>query len=142
MKENQELLTSILNTAQMGQTGIRCALKTTMRPTLRKAMESQLREYDAIEREAHAIAISRGWELRDLEPAAKTMATIVTKAKLSHGNTDSKLASMMILGNTRGMILGLKELHQFNKNDPQVTTLCQKLLDCETANIRQMQGFL
>ena len=71
MQESQNLLNSILKTAQMGQTGIRSTLKSTMRPTLRRALETQLSEYDGIEREAQAIAESRGWELRDLEPVAK-----------------------------------------------------------------------
>ena len=56
MKGSQDILSSILKTAQMGQTGIRSALNVTMRPALRKALESQLQEYDAIEDEAHAIA--------------------------------------------------------------------------------------
>lgn len=142
MTESKELLTSILNTTQMGQVGIRCVLQAAMRPALRKALESQLNEYDAIEREAQSIATSRGWELRDLEPAAKGMAKMMTRLKLAYGNTDSKVAAMMIQGNTRGMIEGLKDLHQFNRQDPQVSTLTQKLIDCETANIRQMQGFL
>ena len=49
---------------------------------------------------------------------------------------------MMIQGNTRGMIKGLKNLHQFPKLDDQISIISQKLLDCETANIRQMQAFL
>ncbi|HIT33657.1 MAG TPA: hypothetical protein IAC31_03400 [Candidatus Faecousia intestinigallinarum] len=142
MNESKNLLTSILTTAQMGQTGIRSTLQTPMRSTLRRALETQLREYDAIEQQAQAIAGSRGWELRELEPAAKGMANFMTRMRLSTGSTDSKIAAMMIQGNTKGMITGLKELHQFNKSDPQVTALSQKLLDCETAGIRQMQGFL
>lgn len=142
MNESKNLLTSILTTAQMGQTGIRSTLRTTMRPTLRKALETQLQEYDSIEQQAQAIASSRGWELRELEPAAKGMANIMTRMRLSSGSTDSKIAAMMIQGNTRGMITGLQELHQFNRQDPQITALSQKLLDCETAGIRQMQGFL
>ena len=66
----------------------------------------------------------------------------MSKAKLARGNADSKIAGMMIQGNTRGMIKGLKNVHQFNRNDEQVNALSQKLLDCETANIRQMQSFL
>ena len=81
MQESQNLLNSILKTAQMGQTGIRSTLKSTMRPTLRRALETQLSEYDGIEREAQAIAESRGWELRDLEPVAKGMADMVTRAQ-------------------------------------------------------------
>ena len=142
MKGSQDILSSILKTAQMGQTGIRSALNVTMRPALRKALESQLQEYDAIEDEAHAIASQRGWELPELDPVAKTMSSVMVRTRLSYGNTDSRIADMMIQGNTRGMIKGLKNIHQFADQDSQVRTVCQKLLDCETANIRQMQGYL
>ena len=142
MKDSKELLSSILKTTQMGQIGIRSILDTAMRPTLRKALESQLQEYDSIESEAHCIASSRGWEVPELDPVVRTMADMMTRVQLTGGNTDSKIAGMMIQGNTRGMIKGLKNLHQFNKQDFQVKALSQMLLDCETANIRQMQGFL
>lgn len=142
MKRNREILSSILKTTQMGQVGIRRALDTTMRPGLRKALESQLREYDFIETEAHAIASARGWELPELDPAVQMMAGIHAMMKLRGRNTDSKIAGMMIQGNTRGMILGLRNLHQLEGADGQIHILSQKLLDCETANIRQMQGFL
>ncbi len=142
MKTSKEILSSILKTTQMGQSGIRQVLDTSMRPGLRKALESQLMEYDAIEGQAHAIASQRGWELRELDPAVKMMSGMMTRAKLTGGNADSKIAGMMIQGNTRGMIKGLKNQHQFNKQDDQVNSLSQKLLDCETANIRQMQPYL
>ena len=60
MKNSREILTSVLKTTQMGQIGIRSVLDTSMRPGLRKALESQLREYDSIETEAHSIATQRG----------------------------------------------------------------------------------
>ena len=56
--------------------------------------------------------------------------------------TNGKTAAMMIQGNTRGMIKGYKNLHQFNHSDERVSILSQKLLDCEHANIQQMQGYL
>lgn len=142
MKNSKEMLSSVLKTTQMGQIGIRSVLDTTMRPSLRKALESQLREYDTIESEAHSIASQRGWELPELNPSVRMMAEMMTRAKLTYGNRDSKIAGMMIQGNTRGMITGLKNMHQFNRQDDQINTLTQKLLDCETANIRQMQVFL
>lgn len=142
MKNGKEILSSILKTTQMGQVGIRSVLDTSMRPGLRKALESQLREYDSIESEAHYIASQRGWELRELDPAVRMMSDMMTRMKLNGKNTDSKIADMMIQGNTRGMVKGLKNIHQFPSTDEQISTLSQKLLDCETANIRQMQGFL
>lgn len=142
MKNSKELLSSVLKTTQMGQVGIRSVLDISMRPGLRKALESQLREYDSIETEAHTIASQRGWELPELDPAVRFMTDAMTRMRLSRGNCDSKIADMMIQGNTKGMIKGLKNLHQFPKLDDQISTISQKLLDCETANIRQMQSFL
>lgn len=142
MKSSKDMLSSILKTTQMGQIGIRSVLETSMRPGLRKALESQLQEYDCIESEAHAIASQRGWDLPEIDPAVRIMTGMMCRARLSRGNADSKIAGMMIQGNTRGMIKGLKNQHQFNKQDLQVNTLTQKLLDCETSNIRQMQSFL
>ena len=142
MKSSKEILSSVLKTTQMGQIGIRSILDTSMRPGLRKALESQLHEYDSIESEAHAIASQRGWELPELDPAVRFMTDMMTRMKLNGGNSDSKIADMMIQGNTKGMVKGLKNIHQFAGTDDPVSTLSQKLLDCETANIRQMQGFL
>ena len=142
MKNSKEVLSSILKTTQMGQVGIRSVLDTSMRPALRNALESQLREYDSIETEAHSIATQRGWELKELDPAVRFMADRVTRFKLSGKNSDSKIADMMILGNTRGMVKGMKNLHQFADSDEQVQILSQKLLDCENANIRQMYPYL
>ena len=142
MKNSKEILSSVVKTAQMGQTGIRSVLDTSMRPSLRKALESQLREYDSIETEAHTIASQRGWELKELDPGVRMMTDMMTRMKLHGRNTDSKIADMMIQGNTRGMVKGLKNLHQFPSSDSQVQIVSQKLLDCETANIRQMQGYL
>lgn len=142
MKNSQEILSSVVKTAQMGQVGIRSVLDTSMRPSLRKALESQLREYDSIETEAHTIASQRGWELEELDPGVRMMTDMMTRMKLHGRNTDSKIADMMIQGNTKGMVKGLKNLHQFPSSDSQVQMVSQKLLDCETANIRQMQGYL
>lgn len=126
----------------MGQVGIRSVMKSPLRASLRTALQSQLREYDAIEQEAQAIASTRGWVLEELDPAAKTMANMMARSRLSFGNVNSKTAAMMIQGNTRGMIKGFKNIHQFNHSDERVSQLSQKLLDCEAANIKQMQGFL
>ena len=142
MKGSKEILSSLLKTTQMGQIGIRSVLDTSMRPALRKALESQLQEYDSIETEAHTIASQRGWELEELDPGVRMMTDMMTRMRLHGRNTDSKIAGMMIQGNTKGMIKGLKNIHQFANQDSQGQILSQKLLDCETANIRQMQGYL
>lgn len=142
MKGSKDLLSSILKTTQMGQIGIRSILKTPLKSSLRTELSSQLREYDAIEQEAHGLALSRGWELKELDPAIKGMTNMMTRSRLSFGNANSKAAAMMIQGNTRGIIKGFKNLNQFPPSDQQVYNLAHKLLDFEETNNRQLQGFL
>lgn len=132
----------MLKTTQMGQVGIRSVMPYAARADLKKALTSQLKEYDEIEREVYSIASSRGLDVKELEPMAKMMSKAYAHANLSFGNIDSKIAAMMIQGNTRGMIKSLKSQHHGIKNDAGVSSLLQKLLDCEKANIQQMQGFV
>ena len=142
MKQNQEVLSTLLKTIQIGQTDIRSVLDTTMRSSLRNTLKDQLQEYESIETEAYTLALQRGWELSELDPGRRFLRDRVTRMKLNGPNTDSRIADILIQGNTKGMIRGLKNLHQFEGLDHQLRILSQKLLDCETAHIRQMQSFL
>lgn len=142
LKDSKEILSSVLKTTQMGQIGIRSALEAEMKPELRQAMESQLREYDAIESQAHSIAAERNWVLPELNPSIRFMTDRMTKMKLSYGEVNSKIAEMMIRGNTSGVIKGLKNLHQMAQQDDSVSALSLKLLDTESANVDQMKQFL
>ena len=142
MNSSKEILASLLRTTQMGQAGIRSVLDSAMRPALRQALEDQLREYDSIEMEAYHIASQRGWELPELDPAVRFFADLGTRFRLARGNTDSRIAGIMIQGNTKGMITELKNAGQLDHSDEPVEILSRKLLDCEKANIRQMQNFL
>ena len=139
---NQQFLSALLRTIQIGQVEIRSVLDTSMRSSLRNTLQQQLREYDSIETEAFSIALQRGWELPELDPGRRFLKDRLIRLKLNGRNTDSRIADILIQGNTKGMIQGLKNLHQFDGQDHQIRILSQKLLDCETAHIRQMQTFL
>ncbi|MBE6942286.1 MAG: hypothetical protein E7455_08405 [Ruminococcaceae bacterium] len=142
MKDSKDILSSLLKTTQMGQVGIRSVEKAANSAQLKKALKSQLQEYNDIEKETYALAKQRGWELKELNPMARTMADMASRGKLMYGKNDSKIAAMMVQGNTRGVIKSLKNLHRYHQNDGQVTAMAQKLLDCENNNIKQMEGFL
>ena len=142
MKGSKDILSSILKTTQMGQIGIRSILKTPLRASLKTELRSQLKEYNAIEQEAHGIARAKGWELKELDPAIKSMTDMMTRTRLAFGDVDSKAAAMMIQGNTRGIIKGYKNLNQYPPSDQRITDLAQKLIDFEETNNRQLQGFL
>ena len=142
MKDSKDILSSLLKTTQMGQVGIRSVEKAANGEQLKKALKSQLHEYNQIEQETYALARERGWQLAELNPMARTMADMASRSKLMYNKNDSKIAEMMVQGNTRGVIKSLKNLHRYHQNDGQVTAMAQKLLDCENNNIKQMEGFL
>ncbi len=142
MKSNKEILSSILKTTQMGQIGIRSVQDSASDKDLKKALADQLREYDSIETEVHNLAKHRGWQLHELNPGIRAMSEMMAQMKMMGGNRDSKIAAMMIQGNTRGLITGLKNAHLHTEKDERVTALSDKLLSFEDANIRQMEQFL
>lgn len=142
MKNSKDLLSSVLKTTQMGQTGIQAVQKANLGAHLQHALSTQLKEYDELEKEARALASARNIRLEELSPTVKTMAKMMTRARLSYGKLDSKAAAMMIQGNTRGLIKGLKNLHSYDRSDDQISGLSRKLIDREKGNIEQMQGFV
>ncbi len=135
-------LSALLKTTQRGQVEIRSLLDTVMQPQLRSALEKQLQEYESIETEIFTVALQRGWELPEMDIVVRFFTDRLTRIKLSGRNEDSRIADLLIQMNTRGMIRGLQERNRFSEKDPQIRILSQKLLDCENANIRQMQAYL
>ena len=142
MKSNKELLTSVLHTVQMGQTGIRSVRDSAIRPALQQELDEQLKEYDTIEKEALRLAENHGWELSNVNPMVRTMSSMMSQMKLMGGEVDSKIAGMLIQGNTRGIILGVKNLNRSKQDDTQVTQLAQRLLNRENINIQKSQVYL
>ena len=142
MKSNREILTSMLHTVQMGQTGIRCIMDNAVKTDLKAELKDQLHEYDMLEKETLQVAQNMGLELKNLHPALETMSNIMSKMQLIGGDTDSKIAGMLIQGNTRGMILGLKNLRKAANIQPQVQALAQKIINRENMNIQKSQPFL
>lgn len=142
MNENEKILTQIRKITHMGQTGIRCVLDLSHKPALRQALNQQRLEYARLEQEAASLARSLGMTAKKGNPAMDRMAALSSRAQLMTGNADSKIAGMMIQGNTRGMIKTLKSIHAAASPDPKVAELSQQLLETQINNIGQMKGFL
>lgn len=142
MKTNHEVLSSILRTAQTGQAEIHSILLNPMCPGLRKVLEAQLSEYGSIEMQANYIASQRGWELDELQPGMRFLASKITGLQLRFGNTDSQIAGMMIKICTNRIINEIRIQHQWSAQDSYISFLSQKLLDSENSSIRQIQQYL
>lgn len=142
MKTNKEVLTSVIKTVQMGQSGIRCVQEKASATQLQQILQDQLNEYDSIERQAYALATRKGWLLDPLDSSVERMSSMMARMQLVGKNKDSKIAKMLVQGNTRGMIKGLKNLHHCVPLDPSVDAIAHKLLTTEQENIRQACDYL
>ena len=142
MINSQRVLNDIIKTSQMGINGINVVMPKTSQPALRQALKVQRREYSDIEQQAKLLARQKGYRIDQLKPISRKMGALMSKGQLLMGEPNSKIAGMMIQGNTRGMILSLKNMRRCDCPDPQVADLSQKLLDTEKNNIVSMQGFV
>ena len=142
MLNDEQILSSMLHTVQMGQTGIRCVISKAINPELKNELKDQLKEYDALEKETLSLAKTKGLHLKDLNPALETMSSMISRIQLIGGEVDSKIAGMLIQGNTRGVILGLKNLRKAPKADPKVRDLAQRILNRDNMNIQKSQPYL
>lgn len=139
---SKQMLTSVLHTVQMGQTGIQCVQDQAVRPGLKMELRRQLEEYDAMETTAKQLARQHNWQLPDIPKSVVKMSDLMAKARLLGGERDSKIAGMLIQGNTRGMILGMKNLRQGRKADKDVRALAEKLVAQEKMSIENTEGYL
>lgn len=142
MNDSKQLLCSLLHTVQMGQTGIRSVRNSAIRVGLKQELDQQLKQYDSTEKEALDLAQQRGWQLTNVNPGLRKMSDMMSRVQLWGGDVDSKIAGMLIQGNTRGMILGIRNLNRSADHDQQVLALAHKLLDRENINIQKTQPFL
>ena len=142
MKESREILTSITHTAQMGQSGIHAVKDKAVSPGLRQLLQEQLTEYESIEKQSLSLAKARHWELPKRRVILEKMSAGYSRMRLLAGDTDSLIAGMLVQGNTRGMILGIKNLHKSHGLDPTVKELAQTLLNNENINIQKSREFL
>ena len=142
MDKNKQVLDGIRKTVQMGQSGIHSVMNAATRDDLRKALKSKLTEYAKIDQEAAQLQKHHGWKHSKISPAVEEMSSAMAKMQLKFGDANSKIAGMMIQGNTRGMILGYKNRNKASHLEPQIRELSQTLLDTEMANISQMKPYL
>lgn len=142
MTDNERLLTKINQITQMGCAGIQSVMPMASQSALRQALTVQQREYQRLLAQARTLAKVKGLNPRDSAPMARHMSALGARMKLLNTEPNSKIADMMIQGNTRGMIQSLKGMRRTADPDPEIAALAQKLLETQINNIRSMEGFV
>lgn len=142
MNDSKKILTSILHIVQMGQSGIEAVRNKAVKPEMEKLLLEQMQDYKHMESQAQKLSNQLGWNLPPINVMTQKMSAYSAKCRLLFGDTDSTIAAMLVQGNTRGMILGLKDLHQAAEIEPSVHQLANKLLNMENLNIQKAREYL
>ena len=143
MQNEIEMLRSIRQSTEMGCSGIRAVLPEAQNPAMQSALRSQWKEYDSIYAEADRLLREREGRVKNVSPLARYSSAMSAKMKVRMSDDPtSKIAELMLQGNTRGMIKSVQNIRSMGLLDPKVSGLSNRLLQTEQANIDQMKGFL
>ncbi len=142
MNQDTQMLQQICKSTQMGQSGIRSVMDSAKEPAMKQALASQLREYDAIHHQADRLLRDRGESAQQIPAMVLSFSRMGAQVRLARDSTSSKIAEMMIEGNTKGMVKSMRQNRALHALDPKVSSLSNRLLQTELANIEQMKPFL
>ena len=137
-----ELLQYVHKTAEMGIKGLKDVEGQIQEEPLREAVGRQVAEYRKISQEAGDLLRSHGEEPSDVGVMARISSEVMSAAKTFPTASASKIAEMVIQGNTMGITKGTKHLNDYAGDDRQVKALAQRLIATEQDNVEQMKQFL
>ncbi len=142
MINNVEMLNYIRQNVEMGIHGITHILGRVSDDRLKKALEEQRREYGKIYGAADKAIRQLGHQPVHVDAMAKIGSDMSAVFKTLADGSDSKIAEMMIQGNTMGAIKIMRKLGSYGGGDSDIHRLADRLLDTEQNNIDQMKQFL
>lgn len=142
MLTESELLQYIHQATDMGVDGIRTVLPYAEDARFHQALEQQLAEYEKLYDASGRMLQERGQEPKDTSPIAKASSELMATMKTLTDRSSSKIAGMMVQGNTMGMTKSIQHLRDYHGKDERVRDLANKLLQTEEDNIAQMKKFL
>jgi hypothetical protein len=142
MINDAEMLTYILQNAEMGCQGIASVRKRVHDSRVDGLLCDQLVKYGKIYHCANTMLKNRGEEVHHVSPMAKTMARVAAQRDLRRDPSASHIAEMMIKGNTMGVNKMSRHIREYKGNDRNVAALAKKMLNTEEENIREMQIYL
>lgn len=142
MITDTELLNYIRQTTIMGRDGIDAVMKYSACQPMTDALRQQRAEYGELLDSATRMLVRRGGQPEPLGMGAKMGLQMSRTRNAFSPPSTSKIAEMMISGNTKGVIKSIQHHRQYMGRDERVTDLSKKLLETEQNNIEQMKPFL
>lgn len=140
--KDTELIQFVHKTCEMGVVGL-CDVKDKISgKAMKGAVESQIKEYKSLTEKTGRILRAAGQIPQGPSGISRAMSGMMSRAKLSIFPTDSKIAEMVIQGNTMGITKCTKHLNDYSGGDPRARELASRLIKTQQANVDQMKPFL
>lgn len=141
MKDTQ-LLQYVHKTAEMGIEGLRDVEDRIQNQDLHRAIRQQIAEYQEISKESGELLRAKGEEPEDPGLMARVSSEVMSTAKTFTNASTSKIAEMVIQGNTMGITKGTRHLNDYAGDDRKAAALARRLIATEQDNVEQMKQFL
>lgn len=142
MLDDRGMLDCLCRDADMGRAAAQHVLELIHNDALNTTVREQLADYDHAYDSAARILCESGSEAPKSNPAAKAMTALSTDMQNMMDPTSSKIAQMMIQGNTMGVTTITKQLHQYEGGNGEIKELAKKQIRMEQRNIENLKKFL
>ena len=142
MINDEEMLQFIMKNAEMGCHGINDLKPYAKNADISNALRSQNIEYSHIYHNAYNILRNRGYSPVRVSRAVSALARAKTRREMKNDISASHIAEMMIEGNTMGVKKIAQHIRHYDKKNQIVSSLADKLMSTQQANIEEMKSFL
>jgi len=142
MNGNTEMLNFIFQNSEMGVNTIGQIVELTIEPEFKKQLNSQLAEYEMINKEAKDMLNKHGCEEKGINSFDKIKTYFMINIQTLTDKSASHISEMLIIGSNMGVIDAVKNIHKYLEAEKDIVKLMQRLLKFEQENIKQLTEFL
>lgn len=140
---NIQLLRYIAKNVDMGKKSIKQLLPTIQNDPFKSLVESQYREYDAIDDLAAKELLKRHEQAPGVPVIAQISSYIMISINTVKDGDVSSMAEMMLKGSNQGIIEITKHLNSVgDQADKNIKMLAQRLLKFEQENVEALRPYL
>lgn len=141
MKKDIVLLNKIYKGTHIGSKSLNSILPDISNVSLRRAVITQINEYDKINSDAKFLISSLG-ETPKKPTLTAISASVEAKMSIAANPSPSHIAETIIKGSNMGIINITKELNKSSICNPSAYDLGRKLIKTEENNVSRIKSFL
>ena len=142
MNGNTEMLNFIFQNSEMGVNTIGQIVELVNEPEFKKQLNSQLAEYEMINKEAKDMLNKHGCEEKGINSFDKIKTYLMINIQTLTDKSASHISEMLIIGSNMGVIDANKNIHKYFEAEKDIVKLMQRLLKFEEENIKQLTKYL